>query len=216
MSPSLNSFGSNPSVSQLVWDTDLVIPDGYGIEAASGEVGIIGDVSVSGSVSSGGSVTTDGSVTAGGAVSSGGTLTGTNAVLSGKSLLFGEIPDNASVTLAQTPTRSGNYTSSSFAITNLNANARYTVPGITFKYSLSSYSATVTFTLQARLSDGTYQDISSVDVDVPASSSATGTTNTATLPWGATALRYKITSPYNGSPQITSTLNLTLTPIPVY
>ena len=51
MSPSFNSFGSNPSVSQLVWDTDLVIPDGKAIESASGEVGIIGDVSISGTVS---------------------------------------------------------------------------------------------------------------------------------------------------------------------
>lgn len=50
MSPSFNSFGSNPSVSQLVWDTDLVIPDGKAIESASGEVGIVGDVSISGSL----------------------------------------------------------------------------------------------------------------------------------------------------------------------
>ena len=64
MSPSLNSFGSNPSVSQLVWDTDLVIPDGKAIESASGEVGIIGDVSVSGSVSSGGNVSADDTVSA--------------------------------------------------------------------------------------------------------------------------------------------------------
>lgn len=51
MCPSLNSFGSTPSVSQLVWDSDLVIPEGKAIESASGEVGIIGDMSVSGSVS---------------------------------------------------------------------------------------------------------------------------------------------------------------------
>lgn len=51
MSPSFNSFGSNPSVSQLVWDTDLVIPAGKSIESASGEVGIVGDVSVSGGLS---------------------------------------------------------------------------------------------------------------------------------------------------------------------
>lgn len=51
MSPSLNSFGSNPSVSQLVWDSDLVIPKGKAIESASGKVGIVGDVSVTGSVS---------------------------------------------------------------------------------------------------------------------------------------------------------------------
>lgn len=56
MSPSFNSFGSNPSVSQLVWDTDLVIPAGKAIESASGEVGVVGDVSVSGSLS-GGSIT---------------------------------------------------------------------------------------------------------------------------------------------------------------
>lgn len=63
MSPSLNSFGSNPSVSQLVWDTDLVIPDGKAIESASGEVGIIGDVSISGSLSSEGALTVGDSIT---------------------------------------------------------------------------------------------------------------------------------------------------------
>ena len=51
MSPSFNSFGSLPSVSQLLWDTDLIIPEGKAIESASGEVGIVGDVSVSGSLS---------------------------------------------------------------------------------------------------------------------------------------------------------------------
>ena len=51
MSPSFNSFGSLPSISQLLWDTDLIIPAGKAIESASGDVEIVGDVSVSGSVS---------------------------------------------------------------------------------------------------------------------------------------------------------------------
>ena len=51
MSPSFNSFGSLPSISQLLWDTDLIIPEGKAIESASGEVEISGDVSVSGSLS---------------------------------------------------------------------------------------------------------------------------------------------------------------------
>ena len=62
MCPSFNSFGSNPSVSQLVWDTDLVIPDGKAIESASGEVGIVGDVSVSGNLSSDGAVIAGGNI----------------------------------------------------------------------------------------------------------------------------------------------------------
>lgn len=59
MSPSFNSFGSNPSVSHLVWDTDLVIPDGKAIESAGGNVGIVGDVSISGDAIVSGSVTAD-------------------------------------------------------------------------------------------------------------------------------------------------------------
>ena len=50
MSPSFNSFGSLPSVSQLVWDTDLIIPEGKVIESASGKVAIAGDVRISGNI----------------------------------------------------------------------------------------------------------------------------------------------------------------------
>ena len=49
--PSIVSYGAAAKTSSLVWDGDLVIPDGYSIESASGEVGIVGDVSVSGSLS---------------------------------------------------------------------------------------------------------------------------------------------------------------------
>lgn len=49
--PSIVSYGSGAKTSTLVWDSDLTIPDGYAIESASGEVGIIGDVSVSGTLS---------------------------------------------------------------------------------------------------------------------------------------------------------------------
>lgn len=42
--------GNTVKVSQLEWDTNLVIPDGKAIESAGGEVGIVGDVSISGSL----------------------------------------------------------------------------------------------------------------------------------------------------------------------
>ena len=60
--PSIVSYGAAAKTSSLVWDGDLVIPDGYAIESASGEVGIVGDVSISGSVSSGGNVSADDAV----------------------------------------------------------------------------------------------------------------------------------------------------------
>lgn len=49
--PSIVSYGAPAKTSTLVWDSDLVIPDGYAIESATGEVGIIGDVAISGAVS---------------------------------------------------------------------------------------------------------------------------------------------------------------------
>ena len=49
--PSIVSYGAGAKTSTLVWDSDLTIPDGFAIESASGEVGIIGDVSISGAVS---------------------------------------------------------------------------------------------------------------------------------------------------------------------
>lgn len=51
--PSIVSYGAAAKTSSLVWDGDLVIPDGYAIESASGEVGIDGDMSISGSLSGG-------------------------------------------------------------------------------------------------------------------------------------------------------------------
>lgn len=48
--PSIVSYGAAAKTSTLVWDSDLTIPDGYAIESASGEVGIVGDVSISGAI----------------------------------------------------------------------------------------------------------------------------------------------------------------------
>lgn len=42
--------GNTIKVSQLEWDTNLVIPNGKVIESASGDVGIVGDMSVSGTI----------------------------------------------------------------------------------------------------------------------------------------------------------------------
>lgn len=50
MCPSFNSFGSTPSVSQLIWDSDLVIPAGKAIESASGEVMINSDGAIQGNI----------------------------------------------------------------------------------------------------------------------------------------------------------------------
>ena len=50
--PSIVSYGAAAKTSTLVWDSDLTIPDGFAIESASGEVGIIGDVSISGALNS--------------------------------------------------------------------------------------------------------------------------------------------------------------------
>lgn len=55
--PSIVSYGAAAKTSTLVWDGDLVIPDGYAIESASGEVGIVGDVSISGGANIAGSIT---------------------------------------------------------------------------------------------------------------------------------------------------------------
>lgn len=55
--PSIVSYGAAAKTSTLVWDSDLVIPDGYAIESASGEVGIVGDVSISGSLNTEGAFT---------------------------------------------------------------------------------------------------------------------------------------------------------------
>ena len=61
--PSIVSYGAAAKTSSLVWDGDLVIPDGYSIESASGDVGFVGDVSVSGSVSADGAISAGGGIT---------------------------------------------------------------------------------------------------------------------------------------------------------
>ena len=199
MSPSFNSFGSNPSVSQLVWDTDLVIPDGKAIESASGEVGIVGDVSVSGNLSSEGTIT------------SAQNLVGVNVDLSGKQLVFGENVGNASVKLAQ-PACSQNYTSPDFAITNHFPYVQYVVPPVTYQWD-SGYVGNATFNLQAKLNNGTYQTISSVTVRY----GGTGSTEAVISPAGMTALRYTITaSTQVNASTITSDLTMSLTPLAVY
>ena len=40
--PSIVSYGAPAKTSSLVWDGDLVIPDGYSIESATGEVSVSG------------------------------------------------------------------------------------------------------------------------------------------------------------------------------
>lgn len=203
MSPSFNSFGSNPSVSQLVWDTDLVIPDGMAIESASGEVGIVGDVSVSGNITADANIT---SLT---------NLVGVNAVISDKPLLISDTLDYANVTLAQIPNGSRDYTSADFAITNLTENVQYVLPPITYYFDTNDYTTSV-FSVQAKLSSGTYQTVSSVSLYVESASKA-GSTQHGIIPAGTTALRYTIAS--NGlvtNNKISSDLALTLTPIPVY
>ena len=212
MSPSLNSFGSNPSVSQLVWDTDLVIPDGKAIESASGEVGIVGDVSISGSL------ITDGAISSGGDVTAGEELVGDNAVLNGKKFVLGVKPGDASITLPQIPSGTPNYTSADFTITNGIEGVQYVVPPISYFVSRNGDTpgAVSTFTLEAKLPNGTYTPITSATAD------STQGVNPATTPEGiipgsATALRYTLTSDENTyGGQIQQPLTNTLTPIPVY
>lgn len=83
--PSIVSYGAAAKTSSLVWDGDLVIPDGFAIESASGEVGISGDVSISGSVSAGGSVSADDTVSGDTEVSTQ-LLTASNITLAGHQL----------------------------------------------------------------------------------------------------------------------------------
>ena len=179
--PSIVSYGAAAKTSSLVWDGDLVIPDGYSIESASGEVAIAGDVSVSGSVA-----------------------------ISGKQLLIAQNVGNANVTLAQAPKYNANYTSPDFPITGRVTDVAYLVPSIEYYYDGTSIQKS-TFTLQGKLTDGTYQDLSSVVI----SSRGAGNTPPALAPANTLALRYKIKADF-GHSQSVNTLNLTLTPVPVY
>lgn len=202
--PSIVSYGSGAKTSSLVWDSDLTIPDGYAIDSASGEVGIIGDVSISGSVSADGDISSSGDVTAGE------NLVGINVDLSGKQLVFGENVGNASVTLAQ-PGQSKKYTSPDFTITNNFPYVQYVVPALTYQWN-SGYVGNATFNLQAKLNNGTYQTISSVTVRYDGS----GSTQSVISPAGMTALRYTITSTTPVESNSITPLTMTLTPLAVY
>ena len=205
MSPSLNSFGSNPSVSQLVWDTDLVIPEGKAIESASGEVGIVGDVSISGSLNTEGAITT---LT---------NLVGDNAVISDKQLVVNTNSYNAIVTLTQVPTSSDrSYTSPDFDITGVLEGVQYIVPPVTYTLDSNSYTTNTTFSIQAKMANGSYQTISSGDVYTNPGK-GTITTQPGITPTGITAIRYTIST--NGiffTNSITSDLTLILSPLPVF
>ena len=207
--PSIVSYGAGAKTSTLVWDSDLTIPDGYAIESASGEVGIVGDVSVSGNISS------EGVVTAGNTITSlNGDLVGINAVLSDKQLVIGKIVSDASVTLTQPPDYSSNrgYTSPDYPITDSIAGVCYIVPPITSVVDRDG-SIITTFTIQAKLANGTYQNLSSITLD--SKGTYTGSTEAAPTPIGTTALRY-VTSSRGTATHTISNLSLSLTPIPMY
>ena len=211
MCPSFNSFGSLPSISQLLWDTDLIIPAGKAIESASGEVAIAGDVSISGSVSSGGGIT------AGDTITTQGDLIGDNAVLSGKTLVVNSSDYNAIVTLTQVPTSSlQSYTSPDFDITDGLEGVQYIVPPVTYTLDSNSYDTTTTFSIQGKMVNGSYQTISSGKVYTNPGEGAI-TTQPGISPPGITAIRYTIAT--NGSfisNSITSGLSLILSPLPVF
>ena len=211
--PSIVSYGAGAKTSTLVWDSDLTIPDGFAIESASGEVGIIGDVSISGSVSAGGNLSADGSISGGGDITAAENLVGVNAVLSNKPLVIGKNVGDASVTLAQCPNPVKNYTSPDFSITGTTENVQYIVPPITFRIT-SDYSETVTFRLQAKLGDGSYQTIASVGVPTR---TGIGSTDYGITPPNTTALRYTFNA--QATPNITrieSGLSLNLSAAAVY
>lgn len=202
MCPSFNSFGSNPSVSQLVWDTDLVIPAGKAIESASGEVGIVGDVSISGALNTEGGISTDGNVTAAE------NLVGVNAVLSEKPLVFDEIVNTTSVTLEQLPTSKTVYTSPDYTITGAADNVQYILPPITFE--MNGY---LTATIQSKRANGTYTTLAQLN----STGLETKTTSPTFLPLDCVAIRITRSS-LGGSEsmRITSDLTLSLTPQPIY
>lgn len=213
--PSIVSYGAAAKTSTLVWDSDLTIPDGYAIESASGEVGIVGDVSVSGSLNTEGAVTAGGAITSDSTITATGNVSGDGVLISGKPLVVGENVGNANVTLTQIPNGSTNYTSSDFPINNLTANVQYIAPALHYNCS-SNYSGTSTFSLQAKLSNGSYTTIASVAVRVNDGYSD-GYTQIGVTPPDSIALRYTVSSNVTmNTTKITTDLNLSLTPLPVY
>ena len=213
--PSIVSYGAGAKTSTLVWDSDLTIPDGFAIESASGEVGIVGDVSISGNLSSEGAVSAGGAITSDSAISAAGNVAGDGVVISGKPLVVGENVGNANVTLTQMPDGVGNFTSTDFSITNLTTNVQYIVPALHYNCS-SNYIGRSTLSLQAKLSNGSYTTIASVAVQVRDGYSD-GYTQIAVTPAGTTALRYTVSSTVTmDTTRITSDLALSLTPLPVY
>ena len=201
--PSIVSYGAAAKTSSLVWDGDLVIPDGYSIESASGEVEIVGDVSVSGSVS------------ADGAISAGGNIAGNGITTSGKPLVVGKLISDADVTLTQITPNVSNYTSPDFPINNITENVLYSVPAIQYKVIGGDPGEVATFTLQAKQTSGSYTTIATVSFDL--GSTADGYTQVAVLPIGATALRYLAKTGWvSNTGRIVSDLNLSLKPIAVY
>ena len=218
MSPSLNSFGSTPSVSQLVWDTDLVIPDGKAIVSASGEVGIVGDVSISGNLATDGGISTDGTIT-GADITATENLVGLNAIINEKPLIIGELLGNGSVTLAQPPTGVIRYTSPDYTITR-RANTQYVLPALTFSYYyyITSGPKTVSIAIQAKSIDGTYTTISQISKgDLQGSTTITLTTPDGLIKPEYTALRLVLSlGSTKDTCQITSNLTVSLTPYPIY
>lgn len=170
--------GNTVKVSQLEWDTNLVIPDGKAIESATGDVNITG-----------------------------------NLLVSGKKLVIGESVGNASVTLVNPTSIRRNYTSPDFAITDLTEGVIYSVPALTYRIS-SNYYVTSYFTLQAKVGDS-YQNIASCSVYVR-ESAGSASTQAALTPYGATALRYVISSNADLSTARVENPSLSLTPLPVY
>ena len=202
MSPSFNSFGSLPSISQLLWDTDLIIPEGKAIESANGEVAISGDVSITGNLS------TEGGMSSGGNVTATENLVGVNAVLSDKPLVFGENVGNASVTLEQLPTDKSSYTSPDYTITGAADNVQYILPPISVRASGS-----LTFNIDGRHANGTYTTLAQLQFR----GYATQTTPPTLLPIDCRAIRISRTSLGSSeSMTISSDLTLSLTPQPIY
>lgn len=203
--PTIVSYGAAAKTSSLVWDGDLIIPDGYAIESASGEVGIVGDVSVSGNL------VADGNVTAGVK------LVSVNAVISDKQLVVSDTNYCASVTLAQIPKSDlKSYTSPDFAITGAIDGVQYIVPPVTYNVDSNSYDTTTTFSIQAKLASGSYQTISSGSVYTNPGV-GTITTKPGITPAGTTAVRYVVSTNGNfRSQSISSDLSLIITALPVY
>lgn len=212
--PSIVSYGAAAKTSTLVWDGDLVIPDGYAIESASGEVGIVGDVSISGNLITDGGISTDGTIT-GGDITATENLIGGNAIINEKPLILGERVGNGSVTFAQPPRGTANYTSPDYTITR-KAGVQYILPPLTFSYYYYG-DVSMSITIQAKTADGTYTNISRITGNYGGSATTTLTTPEGFIKPEYTALRLVLSL---GSSRctctITSDLTVSLTPQPIY